>query len=89
MPGGKPGDHPRTDIVIHGLPVFGPIVDDLIRRADELDLLGAIAVEWIWDRGWAWKDVQRSGGEAERDRFLQSMERTLRAELDRAGPPAE
>ena len=89
MPGGKPGDHPRTDIVIHGLSVFGPVVDGLIRRADELELLGAISVEWLWDRAWAWKDVQRSGGEAERERFLQSMERTLLAELDSARPPAE
>ena len=75
--------------MIHGLSVFGPVVDDLIRRADERELLGPISVEWLWDRGWTWKDVQRSGGESERERFLQSMERTLQAELDRAAPPAE
>ena len=32
MPNGKPGDHPYTDIVIHGWDVFGPPMDELIRR---------------------------------------------------------
>jgi len=89
MPAGKPGDHPRTDIVIHGLQIFGPGVDELIRSADELDTLGPIANEWLWNRGWEWKEVQRSGRGNERERFLQSMERTLLAELDRKRPPAE
>lgn len=36
MPNGKPGDHPLTDILIHGFPVFGPELDDLIREIDDL-----------------------------------------------------
>ncbi|MDJ0976665.1 MAG: hypothetical protein QNJ98_19570 [Planctomycetota bacterium] len=33
MPNGKPGDHPYTDVVLHGIDVFGPPIDDLLRRA--------------------------------------------------------
>ena len=32
MPNGKPGDHPVNDILDHGLSVFSPEVDDLVRR---------------------------------------------------------
>lgn len=32
MPNGKPGDHPYTDVVVHGRTVFGPPIDDLIRQ---------------------------------------------------------
>jgi len=36
MPNGRPGDHPLTDILVHGFTVFGPELDDLIREIDEL-----------------------------------------------------
>ncbi len=36
MPNGKPGDHPFTDIVTHGLAVYSPTVDGLIREIDQL-----------------------------------------------------
>ena len=32
MPNGKPGDHPLTDILVHGLTVYSPTIDDLIRE---------------------------------------------------------
>ena len=32
MPNGKPGDHPYTDVVIHGMSVFGPVIGGLIRN---------------------------------------------------------
>jgi hypothetical protein len=32
MPNGKPGDHPYTDIVIHGRDVYSPRADNLIRE---------------------------------------------------------
>lgn len=35
MPNGKPGDHPYTDVFVHGLTVFGPPIDDLIRQLGE------------------------------------------------------
>jgi hypothetical protein len=38
VPNGKPGDHPLTDIVVHGLEVFGDSADALIREI--LDLGG-------------------------------------------------
>ena len=31
---GRPGDHPLTDVLVHGLPAFSPDVDELIRRID-------------------------------------------------------
>jgi hypothetical protein len=36
MPNGAPGDHPITDILVHGLPVYSPAVDQLIREVVEL-----------------------------------------------------
>src|SRR5205823_4133330 len=36
MPNGKPGDHPITDIVIHGLAVYSPKADALIREIVQL-----------------------------------------------------
>jgi hypothetical protein len=35
MPNGKPGDHAYTDVAIHGMSVFGSVIDGLIRRIDE------------------------------------------------------
>lgn len=32
MPNGKPGDHPLTDILVHGMSVFSPEIDELVRR---------------------------------------------------------
>ena len=36
MPNGKPGDHPITDIVTHGLAVYSPRADTLIREIVQL-----------------------------------------------------
>ena len=36
MPNGKPGDHPLTDLLVHGMPVFNQHVDTLIREIAEL-----------------------------------------------------
>lgn len=36
MPNGKPGDHPLTDLLVHGMSVFNPQVDALIREITEL-----------------------------------------------------
>ena len=43
MPNGKPRDHPVTDVVVYGMPVFSPEVDELIR---EIDTLGGRAELW-------------------------------------------
>ena len=36
MPNGKPGDHPYTDIVLHGLSVYTPAIDALVREIANL-----------------------------------------------------
>ena len=36
MPNGKPGDHPFTDIVIHGLDVYSSLADKLVREIAKL-----------------------------------------------------
>jgi hypothetical protein len=35
MPNGKPGDHPLTDIVVHGMKVFGGPCDELISEISQ------------------------------------------------------
>lgn len=53
---GKPRDHPLTDIVVHGLPVYGREADELIRRIAELSGMDRL-YDW-WDReiGWGAED---------------------------------
>ena len=36
MPNGKPGDHPFTDIVVHGFDVYSPDIDELVRQVAPL-----------------------------------------------------
>ncbi len=36
MANGKPGDHPLTDILWHGMEVYGPEADELIRKMSRL-----------------------------------------------------
>jgi hypothetical protein len=36
MPNGKPGDHPLTDIVIHGRRVYSDVADHLVRAIVKL-----------------------------------------------------
>ena len=35
MPNSKPGDHPLTDILVHGREIYGPEADELIRGISE------------------------------------------------------
>jgi hypothetical protein len=37
MPNGKPGDHPLTDVALHGLHVFSPEIDGLIREIVKIE----------------------------------------------------
>ena len=37
MANSKPGDHPVSDILSHGLPTYGPEIDGLIREIDALE----------------------------------------------------
>ena len=36
MPNGKPGDHPFTDIVVHGRDVYSPQIASLVREIAQL-----------------------------------------------------
>jgi hypothetical protein len=36
MVNGKPGDHPINDLLDHGIPVFSPEADSLVRQIAEL-----------------------------------------------------
>ena len=36
MPNGKPGDHPYTDIIVHGRRVYSKAIDRLVREVAEL-----------------------------------------------------
>jgi hypothetical protein len=47
MVNGKPGDHPLTDILVHGLTVYGPRADTLIKEI--LDLGGEGELEGHFD----------------------------------------
>ena len=42
MPNGRPGDHPVTDIVVHGFDKFSPRVDDLVREIARLHGMQAL-----------------------------------------------
>jgi hypothetical protein len=68
MPNGKPGDHPLTDIVVHGHAVFGAPYDDLIRQIEALaqgevrQFLGTLVMFWPKDADW--KPLEPHGFEA-------------------------
>ncbi|MHC4116710.1 MAG: hypothetical protein ACYSWO_04300 [Planctomycetota bacterium] len=52
MPNGKPGDHPLTDIFIHGLDVYGKEIDDLIRKIGDLSSKRELDEWWEKEIGW-------------------------------------
>ena len=84
MPNGKSGDHPVTDIVIHHRPIFSPTIDGLVVELDGLGLwTGAIAWEWMYTTYWDWKKCLQTGGEVERQRFLDHMFDVLSRERSR------
>lgn len=37
MPNGRPGDHPLTDLLAHGLHPFPPDVEDILLRLVQID----------------------------------------------------
>ncbi|MFV2068183.1 MAG: hypothetical protein ACC645_14520 [Pirellulales bacterium] len=52
MPNGKPGDHPLTDILTHGIGVYGEEADQLIRKISSLCSRNELDA-W-WDEKIAW-----------------------------------
>lgn len=55
MPNGKPGDHPRTDLLVHGTHPFPADIEDMILRIHAADprLLTRIGdQDWFdWEKG--------------------------------------
>jgi hypothetical protein len=52
VPNGKHGDHPLTDILIHHAEVYGPDVDDLIRKIAALSSRRELDQWWEREIGW-------------------------------------
>lgn len=76
MPDGRPGDHPISDIVVHGETVFGKPADDCIRRISNgapppiLSLLGSLVIFWPRTRD----DMSFWGPPVDPDGFLAMLE---------------
>jgi hypothetical protein len=84
VPNGKAGDHPLTDIVVHGMTVFGEPVDGLIRHAHAKGgLRGPIANEWLYERYSDYRNTQQRGGEADVARTLDHIADVLGTEIER------
>ena len=82
MPNGKPGDHPYTDIVVHGLDVFGKEIDSTVRRLDEsLDERGRNRLaDLLWNSDLWWGNVR--GSLASKRRELLAKLRALETDDD-------
>lgn len=49
----KPGDHPLSDILIHGREVYGPEADDLIRGISEFSSKYELYEWWNTEINWS------------------------------------
>ena len=56
MPNGKPGDHPVTDICIHGIRQFSREVDELIRQVVKLEQV--LSYRSVSELSFAWESVK-------------------------------
>ncbi len=65
MPNGKPGDHPLTDLLVHGLEVYGKEVDDLILEISQLLSRRELDDWWEKEIGWG-SEPDRLAREAEK-----------------------
>jgi hypothetical protein len=82
---GKPGDHPLTDILHHGLPAFNEEVDGLIKEINspvrrwESELIPFLLLV-LHGRV---RELREAGKNREADTLLHNFARTLRGERDR------
>jgi hypothetical protein len=53
MANGKAGDHPLTDILVHGIEVYGPEADDLIRGINEFSSRHELYQWWNQEINWS------------------------------------
>jgi hypothetical protein len=82
---GKAGDHPLTDILVHGLPVFSPEVDALIKEINEpvrrwdgqlVPFLLLVLQSHV-------RQLRENDRDADADTLLHNLAWTLRGERDR------
>ena len=74
MPNGKPGDHPVTDICIHGIRQFSRKVDELIRQVVSLGW-GKRIERLVWDNDrMSGKKTDLKGMRAELERVLKDLQ---------------
>jgi len=52
MPNGKRGDHPLTDILLHGMQVYGEEADEAIRKIAALSSTRELDAWWESTIGW-------------------------------------
>lgn len=53
MPNGHPNDHPLTDILVHGIDVYGAEADELIRKISKLCAPKDLSEWWEAEIGWS------------------------------------
>ena len=91
MPNGKPGDHPLTDIAVHGMEYFDRETNARIKRLHDgpggplLSVLSELIFSWPRQPGRDWTDL------VEPDRFRRVVEEIERChdELLRRGQVAQ
>lgn len=67
MPNGKIGDHPLTDILIHGCSDFGPQIDSVVRELAAMPSFDKVrdrVANLLWDNWSLWgekvtRDLQK------------------------------
>ena len=79
---GKPGDHPLTDVITHGLPAFDPVVDGLIREIEsEQGWNGEIKAAFMLDEQGRLRRLREAGDDEGARILLNNLRFLLEAEL--------
>jgi len=82
MANGKAGDHPVTDVTIHGLPAFDPAVDALIRDINgEHGWNSVLAGLYMLDAQGRLGQLRQAGDDAGVSQLLNNLRFFLQEEL--------
>jgi hypothetical protein len=79
MANGHKGDHPITDIFVHGLETYGKEADDLIRKIGEL---APLEVHSWWDAEIGWKGDSELALQKAKARYAELSQRAARNNSD-------
>lgn len=74
MPNGKPGDHPLTDILLHGIESYGKEADEAIRNVSELSSRREL-YEW-WNEEISSTDDRETVLQKAQARYMELMQRS-------------